>query len=183
VVSECAVDTGDLSAISRVYARPLPLFGPQHAPIALLGDAASAVVIVPLFDPDHRVPDSLVAFALPSGRELWRCRPGTPGARAVLADLHGDRKPQLVVGTGSSLVVHDPWTGQASVPLACTGVPVAFGDPFATGFAHVITASAQGIELWRGPRCQPGAMAWTGPRGDLWRTGTLRSDGTPLGPV
>jgi Protein kinase domain len=183
VVSECALATGDLTEISRVYARPSPLFGPQHAPIALLGDGAAAVVIVPLFDPDHRVPDSLVAFALPSGRELWRCRPSAPGARAVLADLHGDRKPQLVVGTGSALVVHDPWTGHASAPLPCPGVPVGFGDPFATGFAHLITASADGLELWRGPRCQPGAMAWTGARGDLWRTGTLRSDGLPLGPV
>jgi hypothetical protein len=140
-------------------------------------------VIVPLFDPDHRVPDSLVAFELPSGRELWRCRPGAPGARAVLADLHGDRTPRLVVGTGSALVVHDPWTGQASAPLPCPGVPVAFGDPFTTGFAHVITVSADQVELWRGPSCPAGAMAWTGPRGDLWRTGTLRSDGLPLGPV
>lgn len=182
-VAECQLDTGDVTAISRIYDRSSPLFGPQHAPIALIGDGASSVVIVPLFEPAHGVPAALVAFDLPSGRELWRWQPSGTSGRALLADLHGDRKPQLIVGTGRSLVIHDPWTGEASAPLPCGGVPVAFGDPFSTGFAHVITASTEQIELWRGPRCQPGAMAWTGPRGDLWRTGTLRSDGSPLGPV
>jgi hypothetical protein len=62
-------------------------------------------------------------------------------------------------------------------------VPVAFGDPCATGFAHLITASPSGIELWRAKPCTPGAMQWTGTRGDLWRTGTVRSGGVAFGPL
>ena len=183
VVGEADVETGNLEAMSRVFTSRSPLFTPDEAPIALLGDAGRAVVIVPLLATLNGVTPTLVAFELPSGRELWRWRTGGDGGRALLADVAGDGRPQLVVGTGRSLVFHDPWTGHASAPLACTGLPVAFGDPFSTGFAHLITASRDGIELWRGPRCVPGAMAWTGLRGDLWRTGTLRSDGAPLGPV
>lgn len=182
-VSACQLDTGDVEAISRVYGPRMPLFGPEHAPIAALGDGGASVVIVPLLDPLPGVPATLVAFELPSGRELWRTPREAAGGRALLADLRGDRRAQLVVGTGRELVVHDPWTGQVRSSIACRGVPIAFGDPFGTGFAHVITASPAGIELWRGPRCAAGAMAWTGPRGDLWRTGTLRGDGAPLGPV
>jgi len=183
VIADCQLATGDLTAISRVYERPAPLFGPQHAPLAVLGAGHTAVVIVPLLDPDEAIPATLVGFELPSGRELWRHRPAVAGGRALLADLDGTGRPQLVVGDGQALVAYDPWTGRASAPLACKGLPVAFGDPLATGFAHLITAGGDGIELWRGPRCRPGAMAWTGARGDLWRTGALKSDGAPLGPV
>lgn len=183
VVADCQVDTGDLSAISRVYHRRAPLFGPRHAPIAVHGRHRTAVVIVPLLDPDHGVPPTLVGFELPSGRELWRHRPDAAGGRALLADVDGNGRPQLIVGDGRALVAYDPWTGRASAPLPCKGLPVAYGDPLATGFAHLITAGEGGIELWRGPQCRPGAMAWTGARGDLWRTGALRDDGSPLGPV
>ena len=191
-VADCQIDTGDLEAISRIYnhrapadhrgAHP-PLFGPQHAPLAVLGERGTAAVIVPLLDPDDALPPTLVGFELPSGRELWRCRRDAPGGRALLADLGGDHRPQLVVGDGASLVAYDPWTGATTAPLPCKGLPVAFGDPLVTGFGHLITAGSDGIELWRGPRCPPGAMAWAGARGDLWRTGTLRLDGRPLGPV
>jgi ARG/rhodanese/phosphatase superfamily protein/protein kinase-like protein len=183
LVAECQLDTGDLAEISRIYDRRAPLFGTRHAPLAVMGPRGTAAVIVPLLDPPHGVPATLVAFELPSGRELWRHHPESTTGRALLADLHGDGAAQLVIGDGRALVVYDPWTGRASAPIECQGVPVAFGDPFASGFAHVITASPGGVELWRGPPCSPGAMAWTGARGDLWRTGTLRSDGTPFGPV
>jgi hypothetical protein len=182
VISQHSVDTGDVEAISRVYQPRAPLFGPEHAPIAALGPDGVAVVIVPLFEPLAAVPPALVAFGLPSGRELWRTR-ASAIARPVLADLARDGAAQLVFGTGRELVAHDVWTGRASSPVECSGAPVAFGDPFATGFAHLITASPGGIELWRGRRCAPGAMGWTGARGDLWRTGTLRETGAPLGPV
>lgn len=183
VVAECPVDTGDVAAISRVYQRRAPLFGPQHAPLAVLGPAGTAAVIVPLLDPDEAVSPVLLAFELPSGRELWRCRREAAGGRALLADLDGSGRPQLVVGDGSALIAHDPWTGLASAPLPCKGQPVGFGDPLGSGAAHLITAGGgDGIELWRGAPCRAGAMAWIGARGDLWRTGTLRSDGAPLGP-
>lgn len=177
------VVTGDRMAISAIFERRDPLFGPPHAPLGLLGERGTAVVIVPLLDPAPAVDPTLVAFELPSGRELWRCRPEGGGGRALLADLEGDGRPQLVVGDGRAVIAYDPWSGRTSAPLACTGLPIAFGDPLGAGFAHLITAGPDGIELWRGPRCPAGAMAWTGARGDLWRTGTLRSDGQPLGPV
>ncbi|HSS00712.1 MAG TPA: serine/threonine-protein kinase, partial [Kofleriaceae bacterium] len=155
-VSTVPVDTGDLSTISRVYAGRPPLFGPQHAPIAALGDGGSAVVIVPLFDPGRGAAATLVGFELPSGRELWRSPRDALGGRALLADLRGDGQAQLVIGTGHELTVLDPWTGQARSSVESHGVPVAFGDPFCTGAAHLITASVDGVELWRGPRCRPG---------------------------
>jgi hypothetical protein len=181
-VAGCQLDTGDLTAISRVYAQPAPLFGPQDAPLAVLG-AGRAAVIVPLLDPDPSVAPVLAAFELPSGRELWRCRREAAGGRALLADLDGSGRPLLVVGDGQALVAHDPWTGRASSPVACKGLPIAFGDPLATGTSYLMTSSSDGIEMWRGGRCRPGAMAWNGARGDLWRSGTLRGDGAPLGPV
>jgi hypothetical protein len=182
-VSAHDLDTGNLGDISRVYAGRPPLFRPEHAPIAALGDGDTAVVVVPLFDPPRGVPATLVGFELPSGRELWRSPRNALGGRALLADLRGDGQAQLVIGTGYELIVLDPWTGQVRTSVDSHGVPVAFGDPFCTGAAHLVTTSVDGVELWRGPRCRAGAMAWTGPRGDLWRTGTLRRDGAPLGPV
>jgi hypothetical protein len=181
-VASCEIATGDAIEISRIFVRRAPLFGPQHAPLVVLGERGTAAVIVPLLDPDEAVPAALIAFELPSGRELWRCRPDAPGGRALLADLDSSGRPQLVIGDGRALVAYDAWSGRATAPVACKGWPVAFGDPLGSGFAHLITASSDGIELWRGPRCPPGAMAWTGARADLWRTGALRSDGMPLGP-
>jgi hypothetical protein len=180
-VADCQLATGDLTAIARVFQRRAPLFGPRHAPLAVLGDR-SAAVIVPLLDPDDSIAPVVVAFELPSGRELWRCRRDAPGGRALLADLQGGQ-PLLVIGDGQALTAYDPWTGRASSPVACKGLPVAVGDPFATGTTYLFTAGSDGVEMWSGARCRPGAMAWTGARGDLWRSGTLRSDGAPLGPV
>ncbi len=71
----------------------------------------------------------------------------------------------------------------ASAPIACAGVPVAYGDPFGTGFGSLVTVSRDGIELWRGAACEPATMRWSGARGDLWRTGCVLEDGTPLGPM
>lgn len=183
-VAECELGTGDAAEIDRLIAQSAPLFRPEHAPLALLGPNGTAVIITPLVGADRSLPPCLSAFALPSGREIWRANlDATPIARAILADIDGDGRVEVLVGTGEAILAYDAWTGEPRAPFACPGWPVAFGDPFATGHAHLITASAEGIELWRGPRCQPGAMFWTGPRADLWRTGTLRTDGLPLGPV
>jgi hypothetical protein len=150
-------------------------FGPEHAPLALLGDASNAVVVAPLAS-------TLAAFELPSGRELWRA-PGDGGpSRAIFADLEGDGRPRLLVGTGAALVSYDPWTG-AEATLGACGAPLAFGDPFHEGFAHLFTASREGIEVRRAYACRPGAMQWSGARGDVWRTGTMRADGAALGPI
>ncbi|HEU4410162.1 MAG TPA: serine/threonine-protein kinase [Polyangiaceae bacterium] len=183
-VAECDLGTGDAAEIDRLIARGAPLFGPEHSPLAALDERGQAVVIAPLLGADRALPSCLSAFALPSGREAWRYHLDVArGARALLADVDGDGRVELVVGTGEALAAYDAWTGEPRGTLACDGLPVAFGDPFATGSAHLITASPGGIELWRGPRCQPGAMHWVGPRADLWRTGTLRPNGLPLGPV
>ena len=180
-IAQSEHDTLDETS-SRIM--PRRLFGPDDAPLALLDSTGAAVVIAPLIGAARAVPPTLVAIAVPDGRELWRhalARPG-PG-RALLADVDGDGRPELLVGDGRELVAYDPWTGEASDPVACTGLPVAFGDPFGSGHAHLVTTSVTGVEIWRGPRCRDGAMQWSGPRADTWRTGTLRADGMPLGPV
>ena len=181
--ADCDLATGDAVAISRLAAGERRLFGPEHAPLALLGPDGSAVVIAPLIGADPVVPSGIAAFALPGGHELWRCRLPARRGRAVLGDLDGDGRPELVVGTGDGIFAYDPWTGALRAELPGAGLPVAIGDPFASGFAHLIVASDEGIEIWRGQPCRPGAMQWAGPRGDLWRTGTLRGDGAPVGPI
>jgi ARG and Rhodanese-Phosphatase-superfamily-associated Protein domain/Protein kinase domain len=179
-VAESDVATGDRLEISRL--RVATMFGPRHAPLAVMRETNTAIVLVPLLGADPTLPSTIVAFSLPDARELWRTRVDTTAGRAVLADLDGDGKPELVVGTGSALLAYDPWSGAATMPTECTGMPVAFGDPFFSGYAHLITASLDGIELRRGPACERGAMRWTGMRGDLWRTGTIQATGEPLGP-
>jgi len=175
-VADCALVTGDRAEISRIHARPQrPLFDARHAPLALLGPNRTAIAIVPLLGADRSLPNQLVAFDLPSGDERWR-RP-TPGVRAIL----GPRS--IIVGTGDTVIAFDAWTGEPSDPLPCRGLPVALGDPFDSGHIHLITASPDGIELLRGPACAPGAMTWSGARGDLWRSGTLTAAGTPFGPL
>jgi hypothetical protein len=182
-VADGQLITGDTTEIQRLLGRPLQL--PKRcSPLAVLGPDRTAVVMVPLLAADPALPSVIVAYALPSGRMLWRHElPSVQCGRAILADLDGDGRPELVVGDGANLVAYDPWSGAASEPIACGGVPIAFGDPFASGHAHLIVASRTGIELWRGREWTPGTMQWSGTRGDLWRTGTLRIDGQPLGPL
>jgi hypothetical protein len=182
-VADCELATGDADAIFHLASRERRLFGPEHAPLALLGPDGTAVVIAPLIGADPAVPSGIAAFSLPDGRELWRCRLPARRGRAVLGDLDGDGMPELVVGTGDGVVAYDPWTGEVLAELPGAGLPAAIGDPFGSGFAHLITASDAGIEIWRGQPCRPGSMQWAGPRGDLWRTGTLRADGTPVGAI
>src|SRR5205085_6448645 len=123
----------------------------------------TAVVIVPLLGADRTLPAVLAAFELPSGRPLWRTElAGVTRGRAIVADLDGDGRPELVVGDGAAITVYDPWTGAASEPIASSGLPIAFGDPFGSGFAHLIVASRSGIELWRGPEWTPGTLQWSG---------------------
>jgi hypothetical protein len=183
-VTDGQVVTGDRGEIERLLGKSTALFPASCSPLAVLGSDRTAVVIVPLLGADRTLPGVLAAFELPTGRLLWRTDlPGAGTSRAILADLDGDGRPELVVGDGSAIVAYDPWSGAAAEPLACRGLPVAFGDPFASGFAHLITVGPDGIELWRGPEWTPGTMQWSGARGDSWRTGTLRADGLPLGPL
>jgi outer membrane protein assembly factor BamB len=149
----------------------------------VLGPDGTAVVIAPLVAADPALPSGIAAYALPDGRELWRCRLPARRGRAVLGDLDGDGRPELVVGTGDGVHAYDPWTGEVRLQLAGAGLPVAIGDPFASGFLHLVTVTGDGIELWRGRPCRPGAMQWAGQRGDLWRTGTVDAGGTPVGPL
>jgi hypothetical protein len=181
--ADCDLATGDAAAIARLASGARPLFGPEHAPLAVLGPDGSAVVIAPLLAADPAVPSVIAAYALPGGQELWRCRLPARHGRVVLGDLDGDGKPELVAGTGDGIFAYDPWTGALLAELPGAGLPVAIGDPFASGFAHLIAASSEGIEIWRGQACRTGAMQWAGPRGDLWRTGTVRVDGAPVGPI
>lgn len=182
-IADGQLPTGDTSEIERVLGRATPLFSPACSPLAVLGPDRTAVVIVPLLEADRTLPPCLVAYELPSGRRLWKTELTTRGGRAILGDLDGDGCVELIVGDGGSITAYDPWSGAASEPIACGGVPVAFGDPFASGHAHLIVASRSGIESWRGTGATPGALQWSGVRGDTWRTGTLRADGQPLGPV
>jgi hypothetical protein len=182
-VQHCDVPTGDEAAIASLASRERRLFGPEHAPLAVLGPDGTAVVIAPLIAADPAVPSGIAAYALPDGRELWRVRLPARRGRAVLGDVDGDGRPELVVGTGDGVLAYDPWTGALRMELPDAGLPVAIGDPFATGFQHLVTVTGEGLELWRGQRCRPGAMQWAGPRGDLWRTGTVDAGGTPVGPL
>jgi hypothetical protein len=169
------VPTGDRAAIARMFAPgAAPTFGPREAPIALLGAGDSAVVIAPL-------PRVVVAIGLPRGREIWR-RGSSPGGRALLADLDGGG-PALLMATGAEILAMDPWSGRDLWTLPFAGVPVAAGDPFGSGFVHLFSSTGSTLEVWRGQKCLPGLMQWSGLRGDLWRTGTLRPDGTTVGPI
>lgn len=179
-VSSCEVPTGDLVAIQNSSA--LPLLTDAHAPLALLGEGESAVVLVPLISPASQLPSVIVAFSLPSGRELWRARVSAGEARAMLADIDGDGRPELVVGTGEELWVYEPWSGATSWQRTCRGLPVAFGDVFGQGQASLVTASSEGVNIYHGPACRPYATLWSGARGDLWRTGTMHAAGSLLGP-
>lgn len=182
-IADGQLTTGDTSEIERVGSGAA-LFPVACSPLAVLGPDRTAVVIVPLLGADRTLPAVIVAYELPSGRRLWRTElTGVTRGRAILADLDGDGRPELVVGDGASITAYDPWSGAASEPVACGGMPIAFGDPFASGRAHLVVASHSGIELWRGPAWTPGTLQWSGMRGDRWRTGTLRADGQPLGPL
>jgi hypothetical protein len=182
-VQHCDLLTGDAAAISSLASRDRRLFGPEHAPLAVLGPQGTAVVIAPLLGADPSVPSGIAAYGLPDGRELWRLPLPARRGRAALGDLDGDGRPELVVGTGDGVSLYDPWTGERWLEHGGPELPVAIGDPFASGFMHLITASEEGIDLWKGQACRPGAMQWAGPRGDLWRTGTVDASGTPVGPV
>jgi hypothetical protein len=182
-VAACELPTGDTEAIERVFARTNPLFGPAQAPVAVLDPRGRASVIVPLAGADPLLPAMLVAFGGERWAELWRTSLdlGRPGV--VLGDVDGDGHVEIVIGAGEVMRVVDAWTGEERAPIDCAGVPVAIGDPAATGYRHVFAVTADTIEIWRGPECLPGAMQWCGSRGDLWRTGTLRADGQTLGPI
>ena len=182
-VQHCDVLTGDAAAISRLASGERRLFGPEHAPLAVLGPSGTAAVIAPLVAADPALPSGIAAYALPDGRELWRCRLPARRGRAALGDLDGDGKPELVVGTGDGVVAYDPWTGEVRWELPGAGLPIAIGDPFASGAAHLVTVTGEAIEIWRGQPCRRGAMAWSGLRGDLWRTGTVDASGAPIGPL
>ncbi|HEY5921585.1 MAG TPA: serine/threonine-protein kinase [Kofleriaceae bacterium] len=172
-IASTALPTGNLAEIQRVLESQTPLFGPEQAPLAVLGPDGMAAVIVPLLTADPSIEPVLVAYEAAEGRRLWRCNLQRRGGRALLADLHGNGKPSLLVGDGHELVARDPWTGTSTDPLTCAGLPIAYGDPFGAGVAHLVTVSAGAIELWRGPACTPNAMQWSGLRGDVWRTGTF----------
>lgn len=180
-VSSCEIPTGDPNAIRSGSA--LRMLTDAHAPLALLDEGNGAVVIAPLVTSAPQLPSVIVAYSLPAGRELWRARLPACEARAMLADIDGDGRPELVVGTGEELWVYEPWSGATSWPRTCRGLPVAFGDVFGQGHASLITASTAGVSVYRGPACRPHAMQWSGARGDLWRTGTMYADGALLGPL
>jgi hypothetical protein len=182
-VQHCDVLTGDAAAISRLASGQRRLFGPEHAPLAVLGPDGTAAVIAPLIAADPSLPSGLVAYALPDGRELWRLRLPAHRGRAVLGDLDGDGRPELVVGTGDGVSIYDAWTGERWLEHGGPELPVAIGDPFSSGFTHLFTASEEGIDVWQAQRCRAGAMQWSGPRGDLWRTGTVDAGGTAIGPL
>jgi hypothetical protein len=172
VVASPSLRTGDVAAMQRLQNERRPLFETTDAPLAVLGSTNNGLVIVPLLTPHPSIPTTLAAFTIPDGQPTWRCTLERRGGRALLADL-GNGRPALLVGDGHEVVARDAWTGTVVASLACTGLPVAYGDPFGVARDHLITVGKQAIEIWRGGACERNAMQWSGLRGDLWRSGTL----------
>lgn len=176
--------TGDARAAKRWQNSEERVFDDNNAPIALEREHGF-VVAVPFVGGVGPFSPCVVAFSAPEGKELWRAplRATKPGS-ALFADMHGDGRASLLVGApGAPVRAFDPVTGESQGEGPIAGAPVAYGDPFGTGFAHLITLQDEELAIWRGPPTLPGRVEWAGPRADRWRSGTRARRGTPLGPA
>lgn len=178
-VVDAELPTGDVVRAAAFYSRHVEIFGPEHAPLASLGQDGEAVILIPFLGPPGPLPSFIAAFSLGEDRELWR-EPWGPGS-VVLGDADGDGLPEVIAGDGHALVSWSVRSGERRSEQDAGGLPAAVGDPFSVGRTFLFTASSEAIDVLRGPECLPGRMQWLGPRGDLWRSGALRPDGLPFG--
>lgn len=183
-IAAASSDTGDARVARRWHRSEDRVFDDRNAPIALERER-DFVVAVPFVGGVGPFAPCVVAFSAPEGRELWRAPlPASKPGSALYADVVGQGRASLLVGApGMPVRAHDPVTGELQGEGAAEGAPIAYGDPFGTGFAHLITLQDDALALWRGPPTLPGRVEWAGSRADRWRSGTRALRGTPLGPA
>ena len=183
-VASSSSPTGDARALQRLRSSEERVFDDCHAPIALERER-DFVVVAPFVGAGAPFSPCVVAIEAPTGKELWRhALPASKPGGALFCDAFGDGRPALLLGAPDMKVrALDPTTGEVRAEGHATGTPIAYGDPFGTGYAHLITLQDDEIRLWRGAKTLPGKVEWAGPRADRWRSGTRTLSGTPLGPA
>lgn len=183
-IATASSDTGDARVARRWHSSEDRVFDDRNAPIALERER-DFVVAVPFVGGVGPFAPCVVAFSAPEGRELWRATlPASQPGSAIFADIGGQGRASLLVGApGMPVRAHEPVSGELQGEGAAVGAPIAYGDPFGTGFAHLITQQEDALALWRGPATLPGRVEWAGARADRWRSGLRGLRGTPLGPA
>lgn len=183
LISRTSFETGGVDRVRRHVQGEDPLFGEAQAPLAVTRNN-DHIVVVPWVGLPDELGSHVEAYAAPSGRRLWRRNCASkPGAGAILADIDGDGEAEVIVGRGDALSVIGVASGRVLGEYPIAGRPVAYGDPDGTGTGRLVVVANKHVSIWKGAGILPGRVMWSGPRGDQWRTGTLRADGVPVGPV